>query len=363
MKYIPTLVTVVLFGAASLNADFRYESTTRITGGALVGMMKFAGAFSKDARKANAPQQSTTAVKGNRMLYRTADTAQIIDLDRRTITRVNFANRTYSVVTFEQMKQAMEDMSKRQPTEDMSNKKTQGNPNSAVQDIQFDVSLKETGQTRQVAGVDAHEVIMTITAKGKDAESGATGGLDVVNDLWIGSKVAGYDEIRAFYKRMGQTLNWTPAGSPMGAAQPGMERAMAEMYKEGAKLDGMPVLSITKVGGRLDGMPQGETAQPSRPSTPTPSVGEALGGALAGRMGLGGFGRRKPKQEDAPATAPASGGSTGTGSAAVGSLLEMSTEITSYSAAAADPGIFEVPSGFNQVQEDAMPKPGRQPKR
>jgi len=34
-----------------LRADFTYESTTKITGGALVGMMKFAGAFSKDARK------------------------------------------------------------------------------------------------------------------------------------------------------------------------------------------------------------------------------------------------------------------------------------------------------------------------
>lgn len=355
MKHIPTLVTVVLLGAASLNADFRYESTTRITGGALVGMMKFAGAFSKDAKKANEPQQSTTAVKGNRMLHQTADTAQIIDLDRQTITRVHFANRTYSVVTFEQMKQTMEDMTQRM--------KTQGNRDAAAPDIQFDVSLKETGQTRQISGVNTHEVILTITAKGKDAQSGTTGGLDVVNDLWVGSKVAGYDEIREFYKRMGQTLNWTPAGPPIGTGQPGMARAMAEMSKEGAKMDGMPMLSVTKVGGRLDGVPQGETAQPSRPSTPTPSVGEALGGALAGRMGLGGFGRRKPKQEDAPASAPATGGSTGTGSAAVDSLLETSTEITSYSAAAVDPATFEIPSGFSQVQEDAMPKPGRQPKR
>ena len=346
MNYTYTLLAVALACSATLQADFRYESTTRITGGAMVGMMKFAGALSKDARKATEPQQSTTAVKGNRMVHQSADTSQIIDLDRQTITRVHVTNRTYSVMTFDQMKQAMEEMSK----------KMQGNKNGDAQDVQFDVSIKETGQSKQVAGVEAHEVIMTITAKGKDAKSGASGGMDIANDIWIGSKVAGYDEVRSFYRRMGQTLNWSPSGSPMGAGQPGMARAMAEMYKEGAKLDGMPVLSITKVGGKLDGMPSGDGAQPSRPSAPQPSVSDALGGALAGRLGMGGLGRRKPKQEDtSAASTPASASSD--------SLLEMSTEITSYSAAAADPALFEVPAGFTQVQEDAMPRGGRQPKR
>jgi len=35
---------------ACLLADFSYDESTRITGGSLAGMMKFAGAFSKAAR-------------------------------------------------------------------------------------------------------------------------------------------------------------------------------------------------------------------------------------------------------------------------------------------------------------------------
>ena len=36
-------------------ADFQYTETTKITGGAAVGAMKFAGVFSKDARQAARP--------------------------------------------------------------------------------------------------------------------------------------------------------------------------------------------------------------------------------------------------------------------------------------------------------------------
>ena len=43
-------------------ADFRYQETTKITGGAMVGMMKFAGAFSKDAKKAMEPITSTVVL-------------------------------------------------------------------------------------------------------------------------------------------------------------------------------------------------------------------------------------------------------------------------------------------------------------
>src|SRR5947207_13867440 len=39
----------------SLLADFQYTETTKITGGSLVSMMKFAGAFSKEARQATDP--------------------------------------------------------------------------------------------------------------------------------------------------------------------------------------------------------------------------------------------------------------------------------------------------------------------
>lgn len=327
--------------AATLRADFSYDETSRITGGAIVGMMKFAGVFSKNARKVTEPIVSTTAVKGNRLVHKSAERIEIIDLDRETITQINPANRTYSVVTFAQMKQAMEDASKKM--------QDAGKPNTS--NLEYEVSVRETGQTRTIAGRDARETIVTISVKGADPNSGQRGALDVKSDMWIAPKVAGYEEIQRFYLRMAKKLDWGP-GSPMGMARPDMAKAMGQVYKEGSKLNGIPVYTVTTMGGSAEGMPVSDSRQDTRQSAPPPgSVSDAVGGAIAGRLGLGGFGRKKPKQDQTQDAPPAGGNASG-------SLMEMTMEVTSFSPAPVDPAWFEVPAGYSQVQE-SLSQPDR----
>src|SRR5207248_9683619 len=85
-------------------ADFQYQSTARVTGGSLIQIMRFVpgGGALKE------PQVSTVALQGNRLVRRGKRQGEIIDLDKRLITTINFDKRTYSEVTFEQMKQALE---------------------------------------------------------------------------------------------------------------------------------------------------------------------------------------------------------------------------------------------------------------
>lgn len=341
-----------------LKADFSYDQTSRITGGMMVNMMKVAGAFSKDAKKAGEPTVSTIAVKGNRMVHRSADTAQIIDLDAETITRINFETKTYSVITFAQMKQALDDAAK----------KMQERQKGSQADMQFEVSLKDTGATKMIAGLDTHEVVMTLKMKGSDEKSGTKGSMDVVTDMWLAPKVPGYDEVRAFYKRMGEKLNWTPGGNPMMASRPDMSKAMAEMYKEGSKMDGMPVYEVVNMGGTAEGMQQNPNsgqaapaqsttqAAPAQSSDQPTSVGGALGGALAGRFGLG---RKKKTQTDDSQQTTGSQGQPANGSA---SLMEMTIEMSNFSSASVDGSKLEVPAGFSKVEEDALPQHGRRSK-
>ena len=72
-----------------LLADFQYQETTQITGGSVMGLMKMAGVFSSQARKADQPVTSTVLVKGNRMARIRPDSMEIIDLDRGTITQID----------------------------------------------------------------------------------------------------------------------------------------------------------------------------------------------------------------------------------------------------------------------------------
>ena len=333
------LCKTVVIGAiavTSAHADFTYQETTRITGGAMVGMMRFAGAFSKDAKKINEPVQSTISIKGNRMVHKTADSATITDLDSETITHIDFVKKSYSVMTFAQMKEAMEQMAQKMKSQ------TQGQPSGA--DVDWDVKINDTGATKNIQGSMTHEMITTMTMKATDQQSGARGGISVNVDSWIAPKVPGYDEVRDFHRRMAEKIAWAPGANPL-MNRPDMARAMAAAMKEGSKLDGIPLLTIMKMNGAMDGMPaqsqQQQSARSSQSSSPPPtSLSGALGGALAGRLG-------RRKNDD---SANQSNQSTGD----PGSLMETTTEVTSYSSSPADPAMFEVPAGFQKVESDMM---------
>ena len=64
-----------LFSNTALFADFQYQQTTKITGGFLASMARFAG------KQATEPTTSTVAVKGNRMVHLSPRSAEIIALN------------------------------------------------------------------------------------------------------------------------------------------------------------------------------------------------------------------------------------------------------------------------------------------
>jgi hypothetical protein len=325
---------------ACLLADFSYEQSSKITGGMMAGMMKFAGAFSKQARE---PIQTTVAVKGNRMVHLSKDRASVIDLDSETITDINFQKKQYSVMTFAEMTQAME-----QALRQMQDKKNDLNAD-------FKMDLKDTGESKQIAGFDAKKMVMTMQMDATDQKTGNKGGMLITTDLWIAPKVSGYDEIREFYKKMAAKLAWSPDVGNMMMGRADIARGMSNVYKEAAKLDGITVLMVMKMTPTADGQPASApagsdaqaTSQQSKPKPETPS----LSGALAGRLGgFGGFGRKKkqeqPKDDAAQSSSPAPAGDSS------GTLMEMTTETSGFSSASVDASKFSVPAGFKKVDAE-----------
>jgi hypothetical protein len=338
-------VAVGLCCAASTAAfaDFSYEQNAKITGGAIAGMMKLAGAFSKTARE---PMSSTVMVKGDRMAHIGSNHISIIDLKSETVTDIDPQKKTYGVITFADMAKAMQRM-----TEKMAEK---GKEEKA--DMNFKASVKETGEKKMVSGFNTKQVVLTIEMQATDQKSGNKGTMNIVSDMWIAPDIAGYDEVRSFYKRMGQKLAWTPGTNAMAMQRGDMMKGMGQLAKESAKLEGVPVLQIMKMGAAGDGSaPTTTTTQRAKETPPPPTAGEAAGNVLAGRLGglaggLGGFGRKKkPAAEEQPAqqtqTAPASSQSSDSSA----SLMEMTTELTSFSTASLDSSKFEVPAGYKQI--------------
>jgi hypothetical protein len=359
---ICTIAAATALLAAPLAADFSYEQTTKITGGAMVAMMRVAGAFSKQARE---PIKQTIIVKGDRMVTIGTDSAHIIDLGKETITDVNFKNRTYSVITFAQMQQAMAAMQA----------KMQSQKGAEGADVGFSAKVKETGQTKVITGLTAKEVLLILEMEAKDRESGQQGKMEIVADMWLAPKIPGYDEVREFQKRMAAKLAWAPGGAGMmGQSQPGMAKGMAELSKEAAKLDGVPVLQITRMGSSAQAMSDFSTAGQQQAQPEGPSAREAAGNAagrqaessagsaIAGRLGrlgrFGGLGRRKQEsqeqeaqQQQQQAQQQAAGTQAQGGQ---GMLMETTTELTGFSSAPADASKFEVPAGFKQIENEML---------
>ena len=217
-------------------ADFSYDQNAKVTGGAMAGMMKMAGAFSKAARE---PTNSTVMVKGDRMTHAGANHAAIIDLKSETITDIDPVKKTYSVITFADMAKAMQQMQDK-----MAEKGKQENA-----DVNFKASLKETGEKKVVSGFNTKEVVLTIEMEMTDPKSGQKGTMTVVSDMWLTPQIPGYEEVKEFYKRMATKLAWTPGTNGMAMQRGDMMKGMGQLAKESAKLEGVPVLQIMKMGG------------------------------------------------------------------------------------------------------------------
>ncbi len=337
---------ILVLTAAGLLADFSMEQTSQVTGGMMAGAMKLVGVFSRQARE---PMHATVAVKGDRMVHLSPTHAQIVDLSKETITNVDFQHKTYSVMTFEQMKQALDDLAER-----MHQSKEQG------ADMKFKVSVNPTGQTKQIDGFEAKETILKVEVEGTDAKSGQTGAMTMTSEIWLAPKVAGYGEITDFYKRMGQKLDWTPGGN-MWMARPDIAKSLGELYKQAGNLDGMPVYQVIKMGAEGTGAQASGGSQSAPPpktesQASKPSSESVLGAALGGKLGrFGGFGHKK-KQDTPPAdqaAAPAQPASAPQGDASA-ALLEMTIQASNFSSASVDSAKFEIPAGFKQVEAEML---------
>lgn len=340
MRTILKCFVVTLLPAGCVLADFSYEQTSRLTGGAMASMMKVAGVFSKQARE---PIKSTVMIKGDRMATLTPQHASIIDVGKETITEVDFQKKTWSVMTFAEMKQMLEELSRKSK-----------DPNAP--EMNFKVSAQDTGATKDINGMATRETILKMIMETTD-KKGNKGSFAIISDMWLAPAAPGYDEVKAFQKKMAAKLNFVPGSGFMQMGGSEIGKGMAELYKESANLNGIPVYQVIRMGA--EGMPQQQggaaqpAAQPQQQAAPQeqqqanrPSLGGVLGGRLGGR--LGGFGR-KPKQPE-PQQQPQQQTQQQTQQQGAPALLEMTSEMSGFSAAGVDAGKFEVPAGFKQVK-------------
>lgn len=330
---------VLVTSCAGLRADFSYQESTQMTGGALVSILRLGGPFTRKARE---PIVSTVLIKGNRMATLGKENSTIIDLDKETITEINLSKKNYSVITFAQMRQAMDDaMAKAQAQQQKRKAEPQGSQPNV--DAKFKVSAKATGKTKSVQNLTAKEMVITMDLEGTDKDTGQSGSLTVINDAWM-ANVPGYEQVKAFHQKMAQKLarEFQPELSRMAMSDPRMMQGMAESAKELSKVSGVPVETVMKMGSGIT-----VDTTDSNSEKQGPSVRDAITSGLP-------FGRKKKDPEPEPKPAGKPGAKNDPKDSGAALLLQMTTDMSEFSTGAVDGSKFEVPSGFKQIDSDLV---------
>jgi hypothetical protein len=258
-------------------------------------------------------------------------------------------------MTFEQMKQQMEQAMKKAKEQQAKATPSQPSANETPPPkMSFNVNVRNTAATKQVAGLDAKESILTMLMEATDQKSAQTGSLAITNDMWMAPEIPGYGEVRDFNKRfalkMGMVFGDTFKPS-MAAMQPGSAEGMAEMMKEMAKLKGVPVMQVMRMGATTNGEPlpaASEAPLPASNGLVMPSAGDvarqSATSAIASKLGgFGGFGKKK---KDPPPEQPASGQPA---TPAQSVLMESTTQTTGFSSGPVDSSQLKVPAGYAPV--------------
>jgi hypothetical protein len=370
-KKISAVATMVPLLSALGHADFKYSEKSQITGGAMMGMVKMAGVFSKDARHSMDATTRTVAIKGNKMRTEESDgKIQIIDLDGRRFINIDPASQSYSIMTFDEMKKAME---QKQAEMQEKMKEEQAKHPGQAQPANMKITPKfestETGATQTLLGIPTKELKATVemTMESTDPKTqGQQLSTVIHSDQWIAPDVPNYKEIRDFYLHMAKEMDWVP-GQVMGTmANSNIQLSMSELRKSNlAHISGMPMLTYTSMTMAANGNdPSAAAAQQqaaqqqaaqqqqqqqqqdnSIPTNPSAAVMKGLGGM---------FGHKKDKQQ-----ADANSGSAAANPASTpGSMMDMKSEVTSYSSDSLDASLFGPPAGYTQkvVTADDMMK-------
>lgn len=363
------LVLLPVLPARATGQDLTLEYQTRMEFGGMMGQMM---SMMPGMGDLSAPSRTTTRISG--LQLRTddgEDTSLIVDAEARRFIQVDHENRTYIVMTPESMRQMAEETRARmeatmdsiQASQPEAPARSAGDPEMTVQ---ARVETERTGRRESVAGLDAEEWYLTVTADFEVQEQGQNpmfmGSTVAFSDLWMSPEVPGGEEQqrvwRAFGEEMAEAFDLEEGMTPVFAVNPQLQvmieqnrEAMEEMQGTSVRTTTLMVLvppgapfdrerAVADLTGELS-RSMGDVAGAAAGDAARGAAASAARGAL-GRLGGGLLGRRNreeppPPAEEAP---PAPSQST---------LLRTVEELVRVDRGSIDPSVFQVPEGYREI--------------
>jgi hypothetical protein len=345
---IVSLVVIgVLMGVLTAEAAVKKEEKTQVKfTGFMGGMMKIFG-----GKAANEGSTETVAVKDDRKSTVNDTTGQLVDLNEEKVYDLDLKGRSYKVTTFDEIRQKFAEEQEKAKKE-MAKMKDAPPPQNIPSDqqMEFDLSAKDTGQKKSINGFDCKEVVITISIHQKGKKLEDSGGMVTTMDMWTTPQIAALKEISDFEMRYYKKLNlpFDPAMmqqmAAMAASNPYLMQSMVKVNDETAKLDGTPVLTTTSfqtVASAEMAAQQAKQEKEDNSNTDT-SVGgtdkKSIGFGILGGLAKRAMQKKAEEQKQNDASADTPGRST---------LMSSTTELVNVSTAVSDQELA-IPAGFKE---------------
>lgn len=274
------VLALVVLGAGALGADVKTQekSLVKFEGGLGRVMGMFGGKAAKEG------VVSTIALKGDRKMTLSEYNGQIVDLAEEKIYDINVRDKSYTVMTFAEYRKKLEE-AQAKAKKDMQEAEKEQPEAGEKKEVEIDFDLKETGQTKAIAGQNTRQVIMTITVREKGQTLEGGGGMIMTSDMWMADTIPAMAEVQAFDRKYFEKLHG-PLAAGMDAQQmamaaalyPMMKDAFDKAQKEGGQIKGTALATTT----RFEGVKS--KAQMEQASSQKQESGGGIGGMLARKM-------------------------------------------------------------------------------
>ena len=304
---------LVLTLSTSVFAEGLVQQKTRVQFSGVVGGLVnvFGGKAAREGVTSN------VAVKGNRMLTGNDRSAELVDLSEEKIYRLDYAKKSYTVVTFDELRKQYEE-AKKEAAEEAEEAKKEKKKKEEGPEYEVDFDIKETGKKETINGFDTKQVIVTATVHEKGKKLEQSGGAVLTADMWMGPKIPAMREIAAFQQKYFKQLYGDATAemqqmAVLMATTPTFAKAMKEFAKKRSAFEGDAVRTTLTFES---------VAAPGQQAQEEENAG-LVGGLLRGAMK-----KRQEKNGAAPGR---------------NRMFESTTEVLSSSNNAGEVG---VPAGF-----------------
>ncbi|MEO7412131.1 MAG: hypothetical protein ABIZ81_02145 [Opitutaceae bacterium] len=311
---------------------------------------------------------TTTYLQGHQLRTDSARAGTIYDLDAERVINIDHKPKTYSSMTFAEMKAAMEKAraSAEQSRAKEEAKAAKADPKSAGKKddvkMKYQVAVDRTGQHEKICGYDAERVFITITLEAEATPEGEKteqiGSMVLLLDQWIAKDAPQVPAYAAFYRLFSQKL-----GREFHSQAQGLQAAFASdpRLKEGFEAAGKEMQKVPGIALRS------ATHAILVPANMTLDRKLALDGAVASaaasaksaeaapaekpKSGFGGFMRAlKTVAEDATKQMD-NGNQKKNSPPKQSTLLVMTDEVKSIKSGAVPSAVFAPPADYREVKQ------------